>query len=149
VSLEIDGRQPLGGPDDDPVPTTRTKACLRIGSTTGSATHITQTLGISPSRSHDIGQPRSPRDSRAWPNTHWALDSDLPDTSSLEDHLGRLCDQIEPHAGGLSRLADDGYNVDWLCFVEIENGQGGITLSPPLLQRLAALPAELDLDIYG
>lgn len=120
-----------------------------IGSTTGSTAHITQTLEIAPSRSHDIGQPRSGRDPRPWPNTHWALDSDLPDTRSLEDHLGHLCDRVEPHAPGLFRPADDGYNVDWFCFVEIENGQGGITLSPTLLQRLAALPVELDLDIYG
>lgn len=131
------------------MPTTRTKACLRIGSTAGSAAHITRTLGIAPSSSHDVGQPRSHRDPRPWTSTHWALDSDLPDTRSLEDHLAHLCDEVEPHAAGLSRLARDGYDIDWFCFVDIENGQGGVSLSPALLQRLAALPVELDLDIHG
>jgi hypothetical protein len=57
--------------------------------------------------------------------------------------------QVEPDAAELAHLAHSGYHLDWFCFVDIENGQGGITIGPALLQRLAALPVELDLDIYG
>jgi hypothetical protein len=39
--------------------------------------------------------------------------------------------------------------MDWFCFVGVEGGQGGVVLGVNLVRRLAALPIELDLDIYG
>jgi hypothetical protein len=131
------------------VVTTRTKACLRIRGDQGSTAEISTALGLTPSRSHDIGQPRGSRDSRPWPHLLWVLDSDLPDTATLEHHLGRLCDRLEPHAAALKAIQAQGMDLDWFCFVEIESGQGGVPLSAELLRRLAAFPAELDLDIYG
>jgi hypothetical protein len=131
------------------VPTTQTKACLRIDGDHGSVAKITDAIGLAPTSSHDICDPRSARDPRPWQNLHWSLDSGLPDTAPLEEHLAALCDILEPHATALHQLRADGYVLDWFCLVGIDGTQGGVVLSPMLLQRLAPIPAELALDIYA
>ncbi|HZO69824.1 MAG TPA: hypothetical protein VFB74_32925 [Kribbellaceae bacterium] len=55
---------------------------------------------------------------------------------------------LEPKRDVLSEMAADGFDLDWFCFVSVE-GNGGVVLEVDLLQRLAALPIELNLDIYG
>ena len=79
----------------------------------------------------------------------WALDSHLPWEQPLSDHLDHLCDAVETKVEALRNLVDDGYSMDFFCFVEVENGQGGVLLEPHILARLAQLPVELDLDIYA
>jgi hypothetical protein len=66
----------------------------------------------------------------------------------LGEHLGVLLDRIEPKRVVLREMAADGFDMDWFCFVSVE-GNGGILLEVDLLQRLAAFPIELNLDIYG
>jgi hypothetical protein len=134
---------------DGQVATSRTRACLRIGGDHGTTAAITETLGLAPTTCHDIGEPRSARDGRPWPALHWALDSDLADTAGLEEHLHRLCDVLGPRVDALRGLRAQGFRLDWFCFVDVENGQGGVLLRAALLERLAAIPADLDLDIYG
>jgi hypothetical protein len=124
-------------------------ASLRVRGERGSVADISAALELTPSDSHDIGEPRSHRDPRPWGHVHWGLRSDLPDTATLEEHLSHICDRLQLRAAALQALLDSGYELDWFCFVETGNGQGGVSLSAGLLQRLAALPVELDLDIYG
>ena len=38
--------------------------------------------------------------------------------------------------------------MDWFCFIDRDNGQGGPSFTPDLLRRLGAVPAVLELDIY-
>jgi hypothetical protein len=59
-----------------------------------------------------------------------------------------LLDRVEPKQAVLVEMAADGFDMDWFCFVSVE-GNGGVVLQVDLLQRLAALPVELSLDIYG
>lgn len=79
----------------------------------------------------------------------WSLDSNLPWEQPLADHLDQLCDAVEAKVDALRDLVDSGYSMDFFCFVEVENGQGGVLLEPHVLARLAQLPIELDLDIYA
>ncbi len=131
------------------MPTTATRASLRIRSDTGSSAHVGQVLGLAASRQHEIGEQRRPERLGLWQHATWVLDSDLPDTRDLEDHLGRLCDQLADHLPELTQLARDGYHLDWHCYAMIENGQGGTFLGSTLLRRLAAVPADLTLSLYG
>lgn len=39
--------------------------------------------------------------------------------------------------------------MDWFCFVDVDGGQGGVVLDVSLVRRLAAVPVELILNIYG
>jgi hypothetical protein len=134
------------------VPTTREHATLRIwpregGS--GTAANVTATLGLSATKSHEAGQPRSERDSRPWATSMWQLHSELPWTEPLSQHLAQLCEAVEHSREALHRLAEEGYAMDVFCFVDVENGQGGVLISPEVLRRLGDLRLELALDIYA
>lgn len=131
------------------VPATQIKAGLRIDGHHGSVAQISQTLGLTPTSSHDIGDRRSARDPRLWQHMHWALDSGLPDDADLEQHLAALCDVLESRTAALEELQRMGFYMDWFCLVGIDGSQGGVILSPGLLKRLGSLPVELDLDIYA
>lgn len=134
------------------MPTTRTHATLRIWPKhpgAGSAATVTQVLDMQPTKSHEAGDARSPRDTRAWGNAMWSLESDLPWESPLAVHIDRICDALEQKRDALVGLTQDGYLMDVFCFVEVENGQGGVLLDPNTLRRLADLAVELDLDIYA
>ena len=134
------------------VPTTREHASLRIWPRergAGTAAHVTQMLAVEPTKSHEAGDARSQRDSRTLGNAMWQLHSDLPWERPLSDHLEQLCSAMQGHREALRRLTQDGYAMDVFCFVELENGQGGVLISPELLRKLGDLSLELDLDIYA
>jgi hypothetical protein len=77
------------------------------------------------------------------------LKSALPDSEPLAEHLAGLVDQVSDKGRELQSLADDGYELDWFCFIAFEGGQAGVHLPAELLVRLAALPVPLELDLYG
>lgn len=108
------------------MPTTRSNATLRIISRDdrGSAAAVTAALGISPTRSHEAGDPRSSRDPSPWPHSYWRLESDLPNDRDLHEHLGQLLDLVEPKTSALQALATDGYELDWYCFVDVREQAG-------------------------
>jgi hypothetical protein len=130
------------------VPVTQIKAGLRIGGQHGSVAQISQTLGLTPTSWHDIGDRRSARDPRLWQHMHWALNSGLPDEADLERHLAALCDVLESRTSALEELRRLGFSMDWFCLVGIDGSQGGVILSPGLLKRLGSLPVDLGLDIH-
>jgi hypothetical protein len=129
------------------VATTRTGASLRIRTQDGSAHRVTDLLGIEPSRSFEIGDVLGRISPRTAVHAQWSLDSPI-DERPLEVHLGLLCDQLEPVTKQLHDLAANGYVMDWFCFVD-SGSQGSIELDHALLQRLAAFPVDLTLDLYG
>jgi hypothetical protein len=73
----------------------------------------------------------------------------LPDSEPLAEHLAWLLDRVSDKGRELQSLADDGYELDWFCLIGFEGGQGGVLLPADLLVRLASLPIELNLDLYG
>ena len=135
--------------DNVVVPTTQIKAALRIAGDHGSVAQISRVIGLTPTSSHDVGDQRSESDPRPWQHMHWALDSGVPDDAGLEHHLAALCDVMEPRAAALRELHRAAFQMDWFCLIGIDGRQGGVVLSPRLLNRLASLPVELGLDIYA
>ena len=131
------------------VPTTRTNAAVRVFYEHGSAAHVTRTLGIRPSMSHEADEPRSATNTRPWGAAMWSLDSPLPDTEPLNAHLAALCAELGDKSQNLAALRAEGYDLDCFCFVEVLNGQGGVSITPELLMALGSLSIELDLDIYA
>lgn len=114
-----------------------------------SAAEVTTRLGIEPTYSHEAGDlhGRGHRQ-RRWAHAIWSLSTEAYGRGPLGGHLARLLDRLEPKRAVIEQLAHEGYAMDWFCFVSVE-GQGGVVLSVDLLQRLAALPIELSLDLYG
>ena len=79
----------------------------------------------------------------------WSLSTEADGRGRLDERLARLLDRVEPKRSVIEDLASEGYLMDWFCFVGVEGGQGGVVLGVDLLRRPAALPIDLDLDIYG
>jgi len=113
-----------------------------------SAAALTARLGIEPTYSHEVGDAFGRGDQQR-KQAMWSLSTEADVRGPLAKHLARLLDRIEPKGSVIEDMANEGYEMDWFCFVGIEGGQGGVVLSVDLLRRLAALPIELDLDIYG
>ena len=108
---------------------------------------IADALGVRPTQLHRKGDPVSKR-SKALRTKHCILiESSLPTSQPLEDHLVALCDVLEPVASELAAM-NARCEYDIFCGFGSGNGQGGFTLSPKLLARLAALPIELVVDLY-
>jgi hypothetical protein len=111
------------------------------------SSEVTARLGIQPTHTHEVG------DARAGVGTPfreamWSLSSEGVGHGPLAEHLAVLLDAVEPQQQVLTDLADEGYTLDWFCYVSV-HGNSGVSLPPELLRRLAALPVLLDLDIYG
>jgi hypothetical protein len=123
-------------------------ASLRITKPGMSAAAVTARLGIEPTYTHEVGDAFGRGDQRR-KQAIWSLSTKANGRGRLDEHLARLLDQVEPKRSVIEELADEGYVMDWFCFVGVEGGQGGVVLAADLLRRLAALPIELDLDIYG
>jgi hypothetical protein len=79
----------------------------------------------------------------------WFLDSPLPDTEPLDAHLAWLCAQVADKSDGFAALHAADYELDCFCFVEVLQGQGGLSISPQVLATLGRLAVELNLDIYA
>ncbi len=111
------------------------------------AASVTERLGIAPDESHEVGD-TNPLIGRKWAAAHWSVTSTLQESEPLSAHLQQLLDRVEPVAELLTALHDEGLAMDWFCFIDRDNGQGGPSFTPQLLRRLGALPAVLDLDVY-
>ncbi|HEX5994416.1 MAG TPA: DUF4279 domain-containing protein [Jiangellales bacterium] len=114
-----------------------------------SAAAVTERLGIEPTYSHEAGDTFGPRGEQRRGQAMWSLSTRDDGPGRLDEHLDRLLDRIEPKRPIIEDLAREGHQMDWFCCVRVDGGQGGVVLSVDLLQRLAALPIELALDIYG
>jgi hypothetical protein len=110
---------------------------------------ITELLGLTPTRWGRKGEIRiSPR-AKVPPrkNSFWLLSSPLADSEPLDAHLSWLMDKLEPKRQALEELAKE-YKVQFVCGFSSENGQGGCTFDPRLLNRLSSLGLPLVLDLY-
>ena len=123
------------------------KASLRIFSQTLTAEEITDRLQLTPSRSHTKGLQKSSRVQISWKEHLWLLECPLGDESDLTRHLRWLLDKVETKADVLSNLSGD-CRLDFFCGFASENGQGGFTLDPTTLARLAALKIPVSLNLH-
>jgi uncharacterized protein DUF4279 len=124
-------------------------ATLLIYGSGGTADHVTTCLGVSPTRSVEVGEPVRPRSLKIAGNSGWVLDSDTKGPGvELDESLCGLLDKIEPHAQSLSQLEGEGYFVVWRCVVATNDLEHDIELDRATLRRLVALPGVLRLDVY-
>jgi hypothetical protein len=126
------------------------KASFRVFSSSLTAAEITTRLELTPTRSHEAGDPVSLRRLNA-PVRHkagWLLESGLNASEPMDRHLSALLEQLEPKLDRLQALAS-ACRMDFFCGFSSRTGQGGFTLEPELLARLALIPGlGLDLDLY-
>lgn len=81
----------------------------------------------------------------------WRLDSDVPATEPLIEHLRNLIRKLSPVRDDLRRLeSETGWTPCFYCGYFYKGDQGGqIALPPAILRDIADLGATLDLRVYS
>jgi hypothetical protein len=119
---------------------------LKVWKAGVTSAEVTQRLGLTPTFVHEAGDVG--RSGHIRKGAMWGLSTEGRGRGPLAEHLSALLDQVENSRGVLQTMSDEGFSLDWFCFVDV-NGMGGIELDADLLSRLGSFPVHLDLDIYG
>ncbi|HEY4463451.1 MAG TPA: DUF4279 domain-containing protein [Streptosporangiaceae bacterium] len=129
-----------------------TRATFRLRGGDGlTAAAVTRRLGVQPTRTHEAGDPVSPRSGHTRDSSLWLLTSSpgVESGTELSEHLNRLLAILEPATRPLWELADAGYDANWYCWIASSAAEHAAELNRPTLQRLLALPGDLWLDVCG
>jgi hypothetical protein len=129
-----------------------TMATYRISGTTAGLTagRVTETLGLSPSKSWELGDRPMPR-SPISPESRWFLSSSNepePDVE-LSTQFERVLASLAPRRKELWQLVEDGYRMDWFCYVGSHALEHAVRMDRRLLEQLLEVPGEVLLDVCG
>jgi Domain of unknown function (DUF4279) len=125
-------------------------SAVRITSATANVAEISKVLGMEPTRAHERGTLTSPRnpESQRRDRLVWLVDSDVPEESSLEDHL-----RWAVHLAGQIRARGAALPEDWSGDIHIawtpEESQEGVHLDRELLAALGETSFNLLLSVYA
>lgn len=122
------------------------RASFRIFGETLMPEELGSVLSIPASRTHMKGQ-RHDGGRSVWRESAWILNSPLDKKENLAEHVKWLLDRLEPKADAVKALCAK-YRVDIFCGFSSGSGQGGFTLDPETLARLAQLRIPVALDLY-
>jgi uncharacterized protein DUF4279 len=112
---------------------------------------VSRQMGIEPSETQRRGDPLDAGTRRPviFDFGAWFLRSrEFIGSRDALRHLDWLLDQLEPRGGILAALRAEGCEMGVLCYWLSAQGEGGPTLSPGSMGRLAALGLELGFGIY-
>ena len=127
----------------------RTGATFRLfGDDRLTAADVTARLGLAPTSDHEAGSRKGPR-SPVRTSSGWFLSTGTDDGVELSAQLQALLDELEPLTSVLWDLVSMGYEANWFCYVGSHATEHAAELDRALLARLARLPGDLWLDIYG
>jgi len=133
----------------------RTHAVLRIHCGQLSPIRVTEILGLEPTESVKKGVAGKPNKLGLSPIGKvnlWMLDSEgHVDSLDLRDHIDWLLDRIESSSSNLLALRAQGVVMDVWTIWWSKNGDGGPTIWPSQMRRLALLDLELSIgfSFYG
>lgn len=121
-----------------------TLASLRIVLPGDRRGEIESTLGIVPDSEKLVTSAGKPASA-----TCWVKGSGLGEEAPVEKHLEVLSTLLEGRERQLRSLQDAGAKCDLFIGTFLLDLQGGFSLPPEILRRLADLELKLDFDIYG
>ncbi len=104
-------------------------------------------MGISPTRTHEIGDPVSSRSSTTRKDNYFSIQSSCSEYEEMEKHIEEIVSILEPKKDVIHQLSTKA-KLCLFCGFSSGNGQGGFVLSPELLTRLNGLGLEFALDLY-
>jgi hypothetical protein len=140
--------------DENPL-CARTYASFRLIGDALVPDDVTNTLQLKPTVAHAAGETLSgmatSRRCKSQRTGVWSLNTRIvAKSTSLERHLISLLDVLEPRAEALEAIRKQQcLQGDFFCFWESKSGHGGPGLSASVLERIAALDADLEIDFYG
>ncbi len=135
--------------DDNYETCERTKACLRIHCGDRSPHIFSKILGLGPTKIIEVGvrshHSLSP-DAPIGQVNLWILDSESTvQSKDLRAHLEWLLDKVEPSSQQILQLREEGLLMDISCVWWSKFGEGGPTLWPTHMRRIAQLDLELSI----
>ena len=127
-------------------------ATFRIMGEALSPPDVSRLLGLAADEAHVKGEPRVGSAGRRYADYaegFWCLESDLPQTASVDDHVRALASKLLGHEGALKGLRAQGYRMDIFVGIFGIDGNASVRLSPSTMGLLGRLQLDLDLDLYG
>ena len=126
-----------------------THAWLRIMSDALDPDAITETLGIQPTMTQRAGDPRPSRPDRVYKSSGWWISTEgLLTSLDARDHLDWILAKLVGCDASFERLHSERYLIDVCVRWDSKSGEGGPTISPVQMKRLAELQIELWFDVY-
>jgi hypothetical protein len=127
------------------------RVSLILVSEHGDARSVTEVLGIQPVHAHSAGEPRTGRlRGSTFKNSVWRLESDLPRSARLDDHIRSILNRVLPKAEEIERLCASKWRLELRCGIFINGtGGGGTIIGADAVSGIARLGAEIGLDIYS
>lgn len=112
---------------------------------------VSEELGIEPTRTQKRGAVDDPQaqDPFIYTTGGWFLSSEgAVESRDARRHIDWLLDRLEPGHRTLQKLQKAGCRMEISCYWLSSSGNGGPTLSPHQMARLADLGIEIGFDIY-
>lgn len=111
---------------------------------------ITERIKLIPTESYRIGEARLPRMRQLrFKENRWYFEPQKDTPGTLEDKLKFLLDRLEPVQSKIAALQDECEIYINICYEGYKNWMGGWHIDKATIRRIAALGAEVDLDLYA
>ena len=119
---------------------------LRLCSQTHPPAQITEAVGLKPDKEWQIGDRRA--NTTIVERSHgWIVDSQCDRDASFSEHLSALMERILPFSSNIHSLRNE-CSIELSCVLYSHAANPGLWIDRQTMQSLAALGAELDVDIY-
>lgn len=131
---------------------------FRIGGDNLDPDAVTAAIGVPPSSAHKKGSPRVAHHPEGteiamspWPWGLWRLESPIPPSADLVDHLKWIVQCVGPRMEQLREFREQGLVLDIICggFLLSPTATAGFTLPATLLRSLTDLGVELIVDMHA
>ncbi|MEM9007581.1 MAG: DUF4279 domain-containing protein [Cyanobacteria bacterium P01_F01_bin.86] len=123
---------------------------LLISSTTLHPNAITERVKLNPTRQGLLGEVSQPRvPNVTFKENRWYFEPQKGVSGSLKNKLNFLLDRLEPAQLMIADLQDECEICICICYAGYRGWMGGWHIDKATLLRIAALGAEVDLDLYA
>ena len=134
--------------DDQYSACSETFSTLRVYHDIISPSEVTTRLGIQPTRQYVKGERRGSR-SKVFDFNGWFLaSSETVDSLDSRRHIDWIVDQLWDRKKEIQKMLKEGFTIDISSYWVSTSGNGGPTISPYQMARLADLQIEVWWDIY-
>lgn len=108
---------------------------------------ITNSLNVSPSKTWKKGDLVRPNTNSREKENGWQLKSNPDSSEELENHIQFIIESLRPNWDKLVKLASS-CHIELSCVIYIEDEVPSIHFDRKLIEQLAELKAEIDIDLY-
>jgi hypothetical protein len=118
--------------------------------------YINSLLKINPDHAHKKGETNNRKSKSgkvivgpAYKTGVWTINSTLPETSSLEEHLLSLIGKLQPVGEKIRHLSEEGFRVDIYCGYFLKHGfQGGFEIGTDIMETLSKMGIKLSVSVH-